>query len=251
MRSFATSESGAKSVTRSIRESCEAGATSESIPSSRRWREQDEHGQDRADGDERRPQPDQADDRGRDERADRGRPHRETPGDAEHPREDVVGDGALEQREARDVDDAVGRADHREQAEHRRGVGQGRHQHDRDAPRDERPGERRREPLAAQRDCSQRADEAARPDRGSQVADLRGALVQHLVGGHDDQHVEAPAHERLRGDQADEEACAGDVADRPEALPDLDAAAARGARRCGRARARGGGTRSRPGASPR
>ena len=187
-------------------------------------RDEDEHGENRADREERRLEPDQADDRGRDERADRRRAHREAPGHAEHAGQHVVGNRALEEREPGDVDDAVRGADHREQDDHGRGVGERRHQHDRDAPEDEGPGERRREPLAAQRDRAERADQAPGSDRGRQVSDLRRALVEHLVGGDDDQHVQAPAHERLRGDEAHEEPRARDLADRLEALPDLDCA---------------------------
>ena len=51
--------------------------------------------------------------------------------------------------------------------------------------------------------------------------------MEHLVGGDDDQHVQAPAHERLRGDEAHEEPRARDLPDRPEPLPDLDAGSLR------------------------
>ena len=47
-------------------------------------------------------------------------------------------------------------------------------------------------------------------------------LCEYLVREHDDQHVQAPAHERLRGDEAHEQPRARDFADRLEALPDLD-----------------------------
>ena len=39
--------------------------------------------------------------------------------------------------------------------------------------------------------------QAAGSDRGRQVSDLRRPLVEHLVGGDDDQHVQAAADERL------------------------------------------------------
>ncbi len=135
--------------------SCEAGATPESIPSSRRCETRTSTGRIAPTTRNVGSQPDQAQDAGRDERADRRRAHREAPRHAEHARQHVVGNGALEQREARDVDDAVGGADHREQDEHGHGVGERRHQHDRDAPADERPGER----------AARAARRAARPRR--------------------------------------------------------------------------------------
>ena len=164
---------------------------------------------------------------GADERADRHRPHRKPPGHAEHAGQHVVRDGALEQREPGNVVDAVRGADHREQSEHRHEVRKRRNQHDRRAPEDERPAERRRESLPAKRHRPECAQQAAGADRGRQVPDLRCTLVQHLVGGDDDQDVQASAHEGLRGDQAHEQARAGDVADRPESLPDRPSGAGR------------------------
>ena len=75
-----------------------------------------------------------------------------------------------------------------------------------------------------------RAEQAAGADRGGQVADLRRSPVEHLVGGDDDQHVQAAANERLRGDQADEQPRARDLADGLEALPDLGSSSARARR---------------------
>ena len=191
-------------------------------------RDQDEHGENRADHEERRPQAQQAEDRRRDERTDRHRAHREAPRHAEHASQHVVRNRALEEREPGDVDDAVRRADRREQNEHGHGIGKRRDQHDRDAPEDEGPGEGRSEPLAAQRDRAERTDQASGSDRGRQVSDARRALVEHLVCGDDDQHVQASAHERLCGDETDEEPRAGNLADCPEALPDIDSRRTRG-----------------------
>ena len=78
--------------------------------------EQREQRQDRADDDERRPRPDRSDDRRRGDRADRDAAHRETPDEPEHAGQDRrFGTMPLEEREHRDVLDAVGRADDREQ----------------------------------------------------------------------------------------------------------------------------------------
>ena len=184
--------------------------------------DEDEHGENRADHQECRLEPYQAQNGRRDERADRRRAHRQAPRHAEHAGQHLVGDGALEEREPRDVDDAVRSADHREQEDHGQAIGKRRDQHDRHSPEDERPGEGRREPLAAQRDRAERADQASGTDRGRQVSDLRCPSVEHLVGDDDDEDVQAPAYERLRGDEADEQPRARDLPDCREALPDLD-----------------------------
>ena len=57
---------------------------------------------------------------------------------------------------------------------------------------------------------------------------------EHLVGGDDDQHVQAPAHECLRGDEAHEEPRARNLPDRLEPLQDLDARATRSRREAAR-----------------
>jgi hypothetical protein len=77
---------------------------------------QDRHQrQDRADDPEGRPRAERVDDHGRDDRAERDGGHHQPPDDAEHAAEDVVGDDALEQRESRDILDAVGGPDDRQQ----------------------------------------------------------------------------------------------------------------------------------------
>ena len=101
-------------------------------------------------------------------------------------------------------------------------VRQRRDQHDRDAPEDEPPRKGRRKPLAAKRHGAERADQASGPDRGGEVSDDGRTPVEHLVGGHDEQDVQAPADERLRGDQAHEEPRARNLFDRLQALPDLE-----------------------------
>ena len=143
--------------------------------------DEDEHGEDRADDEERGPKADQVEDGRRHERPDRRGAHREAPGHAEHARQHLVGHGALEEREAGDVDDAVRGADRGEQDDDRSGLGERRDQHDRDAPEDDRPRERRRQPLAAKRDRAERAEQPTGADRGGQVAHLRRSPVEHLV----------------------------------------------------------------------
>ena len=51
--------------------------------------------------------------------------------------------------------------------------------------------------------------------------------MQHLVGSNDDQHVQAPAHERLRRDQSNQQPRSWNFPNRPEPPPELVINAAR------------------------
>ena len=93
---------------------------------------------------------------------------------------------------------------------------------DRQPPEDERQRKGAGEPVP-QRGARNRADEPAETDRRRQVADVRATAVEHVERRHDDQHVQAAAHERLGDDQPDERRGARDAGDLAEALHQLAA----------------------------
>jgi hypothetical protein len=68
------------------------------------------------------------------------------------------------------------------------------------APEDKCPRKGRGKSFTAQRDRGERAEQAPGPNGGRQVSHLRSPALKHPVGDYDDQHVQAPAHERLRDD---------------------------------------------------
>ena len=120
-----------------------------------------------------------------------------------HPREQVIRDHALEQCEARDVDQRVPHANRREGEQGHRRL---RHEPDgeqRRAPEEQPGGEAARQPaLADERHGCRRARDAAEAEGGVQEADPLGAPVEQLEGDHHHEHAERSGDERLRGEEA-------------------------------------------------
>ena len=119
--SFAASDSGANIGTRSISSSSGAGATDRSSSTSRRYATSASSGRIEPTTANAARGPTIHDDRRRD-RAERDTAHRETPDESEHPRQRLVRDDPLQEREHRDVLEAVRGADDREQQTPRRGT---------------------------------------------------------------------------------------------------------------------------------
>ena len=167
---------------------------------------------------------------------------------AEGPAQDVVGDGALHDRQGVHVDDRVPDADDRE--------GDHRDHGDRDAAdqREREPEERepQREvagqpPAGREEQRDEPADEPADADGGVEEADAGVVEVEELEGGDDDEHVERAGDEGLGRVEPDERAERRLAHDRPDpgeqarcpARPRPPRAAPEAARdRAGRARAR-------------
>jgi hypothetical protein len=138
------------------------------------------------------------------DRPERDGAHRQAPDGTENAGEHLVGYEPLEQREDRDVLNAVRGADDGEEedrSDEARPRGQ---QNKRRAPEDERETEHDGEAPALERHRSEPANEAADADRGRQVPDLGAAAVEHLEGGDHDQDVQTTANEGLRDDEPDE-----------------------------------------------
>ena len=120
--------------------------------------------------------------------------------DASH---NVVGDGALNEGQAGDVDERVPDSHDRERDD---GDGDVLPQADGDErnPRDDESDEERRaeSPRSGERQRADRSDEGADADRGVEIADARVAEVEQLERSHDDEHLERSEHRRLCGEEA-------------------------------------------------
>ena len=118
--------------------------------------------------------------------------------------EHVVVDPALDQREARDIEDRVPRADDRQARERPQLVRPRRDERERHTPHDEAAGERPRQlSQPDEPDPGEAADEAAGAESRVEEADARvaGPAIER---GDDEQHVEDPANECLTPEQDDQ-----------------------------------------------
>ena len=171
-----------------------------------RPRDQRQQRQDRSNDGEGRTWAECADDGGGGDRAHCYCAHHHAPGDAEDAAEDLVGDDALEEREACDVLEAVGGADNREEEDRDREVRLRGDQGDREPPEDERDAEQRRQPFSLERERAEGADQAAGAERGRQVADRAVVGVEDAEDGDHDQDVQAAADESLGAQEEDDQA---------------------------------------------
>ena len=122
---------------------------------------------------------------------------------AEDPADHVRRRGALEEREARDVDERVPEAEHGEGDERDPQVRPDARSRRVGRPRSTTEPEVGGEALAAdQRESGQRAEHAADARRRVQQADGGVGAMQELEGGDHDQDAERPRQERLRRVQA-------------------------------------------------
>ena len=216
--------SGAKIgvVVRRRRRPSSGGAAAASMAASGRARSDHEDGKQRADDDERRVEPQRVDEEGCDHRADSDRDQPEHRDDTEHPGEDVVCDGPLNERERRDVDERVPDAEKREQdeREHERLPDP---EHDqRRAPEDDPDHECRTETLrTGEREREHSADD--RPDSGGgvQVTDACVSEIERVDRDDDEKDLSRTRDERLSREESDENAQRRVVSDRTESRKGL------------------------------
>ena len=151
-------------------------------------------------------------------RGDHGPERRRAQEDAVQDPEDAGKHGVrhrpLEEREAGDVHHGVREADDAEQDERpAAAVPQG-GEGDRHAPERGTEAEGPTEPSPADEgDGTDRPEDAPDAERRVQRAQPGLADAEHVERQHDDEHVEGPGDERLRGEEADEDADAGIRAD--------------------------------------
>jgi len=160
------------------------------------------------------------------DRPERERDHREPLEDAEHPREDLIGGDALEERSPRDVRDASPRTTDREQREGRHGRRKHRDRGHGGAEHGGPTGERRRQPPSSDEDDrDRRADDPPGAERGVQVARRALAEGEEVDRRRDEQHVERTDDERSGRQQQHDRPCVALVGERAEApqrrVPDV------------------------------
>ncbi len=182
-----------------------------------RAEQDDENGKKDARRDECTFEAERVDEDGRENRSDSDRCEPEHLDHAEDAREDLVGNGALDEGESGDVDERVSDPEQREENE---GSGEGlpEAQHDqRESPEDDAEHERGTQTLrTGEREREDAAGEGAEPDGRIEVADALLPEIQELDGGHDEKHLDGARHECLCGEQPDEDAQRRIACDRSE-----------------------------------
>ncbi len=122
--------------------------------------------------------------------------------------------GPLDQGEPGDVDERVADAHDNHGRDGDGRDDQEAHQRDRQTPGGQEQGEWRREPgPTAQRDRSDRPEHAAQSDRRGEDAHALVAHPEEVERGHDHQHGEETADERLQAEPDQDEAGPGEAAD--------------------------------------
>ena len=184
-----------------------------------------------ADRDEGEADAEQLDDQRREQAAGRHAEREDRLEAREHARQDGLVGQPGEQREAADVDQRVADADHAEQDDRRRLLGNDADQGQRRAEQRDADAEPAGEPAAPdQPEREERAEHAAGADGRVQDADARIARVQELDRDDDGEHGQAAARERLHDPEPRDQREPAIGRDRREALEHLAAAAAGGLR---------------------
>ena len=227
-RSSVVGGRGENSGTSDTSSSSRSGTSTEaSIRRQSGKRQRGEEGQDRAGHDERRPDAQLLDEDRAEQRAE-CHGHRDSDlEDTEYASEHVLVHRPLQQREARDVEQRVADADDAETDEGPPGPRPGSDERDRRAPEHERDAEDAGQLATSdEADGSQPAGERTGAERGVQPAEAGLAHAEELDRRDDKEHVQQPAHHRLRVEEQHDQARVGLERERADASEQLVAQAA-------------------------